>query len=204
MDYQDTPTAGFVEYMKDVENDKLRDKFKLDPSYITTPHDSPEGGTKTTGYGHKLAPGEAEFGMNEQQTNERLEKDLTTALHKSGAYVDATFGGGAWDGLPPSKKEALADYQYNLKGGVAKFPKLTEAIIKDNQPEMVRQFRRNYTDKDGVKKDMDTRNQKWWTKYGRPMTGVKYQQTASVSRTFDHLEEQGVYFGDLNLRGDSK
>ena len=196
MDYQDTPTAGFVEYMQDVENAPLREKFKLDPDYITTPHDSPEGGRKTTAFGHKLKGAESYPGLTQTEANDLLREDIGVAFKATGSYVDKNFGEGTWRGLPQSSREALTDYQYNLKGGVASFPSLTKAVIDQDQPNIVREFRRGYTDKDGVKKDLSRRNQKWWQKFGRPMTGVKYQQTASVAKTLTDLEASGV-----NLEG---
>jgi len=194
------PSNKRVEYTKTVEDAELMGEFKRDSNYITLPKKSAEGGTKTTGFGHKLAVGETIPGKNQKQTKDPLNADLINSYNKAGKAVDEMEGPGSWQSLTLNEREALADYQFNLKGGVKTFPSLTKAIVGRNQGEIIKQFRRYYTTPEGKTKEVSERNKQWWQTYGRDLSGgIKYQQSARVAEDLRALDELGVDTGALTF-----
>lgn len=199
MDY--VPSPSFTEYIADSEDDKLVKRFAENPDYITYPKKSPEGGRKTTAFGHKES-GDEDFsaGLTKKQSDELLNKDIIIAYNGASAYVNKTHGPNAWASLSTLEREALTDYQFNVKGGVATFPSLTDAIVNKNQAGIIKEYRRRYTDDKGEKKDLTRRNQKWWERYGRGLSGgVKRQQTAQVAKTLTMMDDLDIDTSELSF-----
>jgi GH24 family phage-related lysozyme (muramidase) len=128
-----TLDQSFVDYIKSVENagkkgfDKKRN--------LWFPHKSFEGGSDTIGYGHKIQPGE-DFskGITDVQAETLLKKDLQKAL----SQVNKEVGG-----RPLSKKqmEMFVDFVFNM-GTLKKFPKFTQAALKNDLKGMKDQYKR--------------------------------------------------------------
>jgi hypothetical protein len=106
--------ANYVERLRDYENEARtgRDKFTGD----WTPHDSPEGGTKTVGYGHKLSDTDD---PDRQYTDAEVEKmfmsDLFNAYRTS--YNKYSNRGHDWEQLSNEDKIILTELQFNTGGG---------------------------------------------------------------------------------------
>ena len=123
----------FVNYIKSVENagKKGFDKKKN----LWFPHKSFEGGSDTIGYGHKIQPGENfSKGITDAQAESLLIKDLQKALDQ----VNKEVGG-----RPLSKKqmEMFVDFVFNM-GTLKKFPKFTQAALKNDLKGMKDQYKR--------------------------------------------------------------
>jgi GH24 family phage-related lysozyme (muramidase) len=185
---------SFVNYMAFVEDAELKNKFSSDPDYVSPAKESAEGGRKTAGFGHKMMAGEKALGpLGKDQSYALLREDIDKAYTKAGHFVDSHSGKGAWKNLTLKEQESLTDFEFNVKGGIASFPKLTDAVVSRNQSEIIKQFRRSYTTKGGEKKDLSRRNKAWWGRYGRELSGgIKYQQTSRVASDLKEMDDFGI------------
>lgn len=143
IDYSPT----FVKYLKKQENDKLLTKG----SHIR--HASPEGGTDTVGFGHKLTPAENAAGVVygipiDTMTPEQAEQVMLKDLDKKEQELTQTLGD-RYVNLPQDRKEMLLDFAFNLgvTGTVTGFPKFTEAVLNDDMETAEKEHMRVYTPK---------------------------------------------------------
>jgi GH24 family phage-related lysozyme (muramidase) len=155
---------GFIDYLKKVENGG---KIGWDTDKeLWYPHPSPEGGNDTIGYGHKLLNVEvevAEDGMTDKEIEDLLVEDMYEATrdleHILNDYFDADY-----TQLSDSSQEMLADFAFNLGGhGLRKFPKFVNATIDEDIDTMRKEYKRYYTDGNGVKKELEQRNKEFYT-----------------------------------------
>lgn len=130
---------SFIDYMKRVEN---AGRVGYDAKKrLWFPHKSVEGGSDTIAYGHKIQPGE-DFskGITDQQAVELLKKDIETA--KSIVYKELKNRK-----LTPKQEEMFVDFVFNM-GTLRKFPKFTQAVLKNDVESMKKQFKRFVGDKE--------------------------------------------------------
>jgi GH24 family phage-related lysozyme (muramidase) len=161
---QFTITKDFINFIKEIENagKKGYDKRRN----IWFPHESPEGGLKTVGYGHKIKSAAEQrnlekTGLTNQQVEELLIKDLTSASRRAKDYVQRRFSGAVLD---QTQMEMLTEFAFNL-GSLDGFPKFTEAVVKGDWNIARKEYHRNYTDKQGVRQRLDTRNTAFFNRY---------------------------------------
>jgi GH24 family phage-related lysozyme (muramidase) len=105
------------------------------------PHDSPEGGTKTIGYGHKMS-GKENYskGLTTAQVLAMQKKDLVKHKNIAKSMVDQKYGAGTFDRLPESRKVLLVDYAYN--GVLHEFPNFMRAAVKGDKAGMLKEYKR--------------------------------------------------------------
>jgi len=105
------------------------------------PHDSPEGGTKTIGYGHKMS-GKENYskGLTTAQVLAMQKKDLVKHKNIAKSMVDQKYGAGTFDRLPESRKVLLVDYAYN--GVLHEFPNFMRATVKGDKAGMLKEYKR--------------------------------------------------------------
>ena len=105
------------------------------------PHDSPEGGTKTIGYGHKMSSKENySKGLTTAQVLAMQKKDLVKHTNIAKSMVDQKYGAGTFDRLPESRKVLLVDYAYN--GVLHEFPNFMRATVKGDKAGMLKEYKR--------------------------------------------------------------
>lgn len=136
----------FLTYLMQVENRPLYDTKNIDEYGF---HVSPEGGTKTFGYGHKLDQieqltqqlengtqfDEAEYG----DAVELLKMDLQDANRRMSALI-----GPKYESLSRRQREMILDFAYNLGDPLQKFPKFTAAVLRDDLETMRKEYKRYY------------------------------------------------------------
>lgn len=125
--------GSFIDYIKRVEN---QGKAGFDAKKnLWFPHKSFEGGSDTIGYGHKLQKGEDySSGITDAQAQELLKIDLSKA--KQQVYKE--LGGVK---LTPQQEEMFIDFVFNM-GTLKKFPKFTQAVLKNDLEGMKDQYKR--------------------------------------------------------------
>jgi GH24 family phage-related lysozyme (muramidase) len=125
--------SSFVDYIKRVENSGKAgyDKNKK----LWFPHKSFEGGSDTIGYGHKIQSGE-DFskGITDAQAEDLLKKDLQKAQDQ----VKKELGG---QQISQKQMEMFVDFVFNM-GTLKKFPKFTQAALKNDVEAMKGQYKR--------------------------------------------------------------
>lgn len=145
--------AKFLEYMKIVENAALMNGGEL-------LHESPEGGLKTWGYGHKLRKGED---MTGKDPDEVLVQDLQR--HWEGLVrKDPSVAK-----LPKRSQEMLLDMEFNLGDVREIFPTFYQGVKDKDIDVQRREYKRYFTDpKTGKPKEVRDRNQRFYDRYLSP------------------------------------
>ena len=160
-------SSEFIQYIKHSENgisagyDKSRNKWY--------PHKSPEGGTDTIGYGHKLtrsdqSSGKYRNGLSTKEIHSLLISDLKIAenrVKKDIAWISAKKGttnyklvsDKSFDDLSSTQKQMLIDFAFNL-GSLRSFPTFLTAVLNDDIDMMKKQYKRYY----GKGKELTQRN----------------------------------------------
>lgn len=126
----------FIAYIKRVEN---AGKDGWDGK-VWMPHGSPEGGTATLAYGHKLTPREVrtgvlengvpwKSGITDEQANDLLIYDLNEEWDDAAQYIAAKHNANMRE-LSPARQEMLVDMSFNP--GITIFPKFTKAVVQGN------------------------------------------------------------------------
>lgn len=146
---------GFIFEVMDAEN-----SIKAGWNPITRrwyPHPSPEGGTPTIAYGHKLTTKEYETnyfknGITEKQAQDLLISDIQKSLDRM--WIDAID----WNELTWQQQWLLLDFQFNLGNVYKKFPKFTAAVLNNNKVEMLKEYKRYYRDAKGKRHEVKDRN----------------------------------------------
>jgi len=150
-------TDDFIEWIMFRENAPLATTEH--ESYIL--HTSPEGGTDTVGYGHKLSSLEEATGMIggtaiDDLTEEDCRRILVGDLENAMSHVD-------YD-LDQRRLEMLTDFVFNL-GSLDSFPKFTEAVIDDDLAIQREEYKRYYTTPDGKVYPIAERNAAFYARY---------------------------------------
>ena len=170
---------AFVQYIMNVEN-AGKTGFKGGKWF---PHRSPEGGTDTIAYGHKLKGGENfSRGITNDQAIQLLKSDLNEANGYAQKAVDERFGRGTYDRLDGQRKQMLTDYIFNLgPGALGVFKNFTEAVVKNDKATAYKEYKRKYKPKGSNEyQDLTRRNnlfkQHFLDKWGKSnMSTQSYQ-----------------------------
>ena len=161
--------------LRQEENSKLNPKGGWDAfSGRWYPHDSHEGGAQTIGYGKKLSNGdrwtelvrerersEGKGYLTDAEVEQMLAEDTPKYYDAARSVFDRTHGEGSWDALNHKQQSILADYEYNVKGGLAKYEKLMKAAYDGDVDAMLRESPRYSGGKPlgrnkGIAKDIDS------------------------------------------------
>lgn len=134
--------AAYEQQLRQLEN-SIKAGYKNGRWY---PHDSPEGGTKTIGYGHKMS-GKENYskGLTTAQVLAMQKRDLAKHSNIAKSMVDRKYGSGTFDKLPESRKVLLVDYAYN--GVLHQFPNFMDATVKGDKAKMLKEYQRYSGDK---------------------------------------------------------
>jgi hypothetical protein len=168
----------FLKYMKEGENAALL-KGSKNAELL---HKSPEGGTPTFGYGYKLT--EKEWKEKkikgvpiENLTLDDAERLLKEALTSKENIVKKRLSEGwkdpatkkiikvDYNSLSDNQKEMLLDYEYNLKGGLTKFPSFVAGVLTNDYDRMNKEYQRGYTTGDGEFRPLKARNKLFSERY---------------------------------------
>jgi GH24 family phage-related lysozyme (muramidase) len=155
-------TQDFIDYIKSLENPHFVGYNKS--SKLWTPHKSPEGGLPTIGYGHKMTSSEVNSmsgGITDADAEKLLQNDLLTASRAVKSYVSSHFGD---IDLTNEQMEMLTEFAFNL-GSLNKFPKFTEAVVKNNWEVANREYKRTYVDSSGTRKELTNRNAAFFDRF---------------------------------------
>lgn len=175
----------FINYIKSVENGgKVGYK-----SGRWFPHASPEGGTPTIGYGHKLKPDEVEritkAGLSDDAVDRVLKSDLASARNKVYSDIKSMFD--VQIPLDQRQEEILTDYVFNI-GTLKGFPKLTKAVLNKDWATVSKEYKRTYKDANGTRHEL-ARNKVFYDRYLKSV--VNESEDVNVSR--QGLIDVGVY-----------
>tara|TARA_R110002126_G_scaffold272688_2_gene416875 strand:- start:7075 stop:7791 length:717 start_codon:yes stop_codon:yes gene_type:complete len=135
-------------------------------------HDSPEGGTQTVGFGHKLTKKEQKnrtvYGydideMTVEQAEEVMLKDLEkheaslanriatkgVVDTKGNVLLSPSEAKALYNNLDRNSIEMLVDFEYNLGNATGKFPKFSTGVLTNNPDLMRKEYHRKYEVKKG-------------------------------------------------------
>ena len=149
----------FIEYIKRVENGS---KVGYE-SGIWQPHPSPEGGSPTIGYGHKLRNDEEwmKIGVEDASIENLLIKDITKSAEGASNVINE-FGSGDFDTLCQRCQEMFTDFVFNLgSNGLRKFPKFVTATLDHDHETVEQEYKRYYRSGSGVLKELEHRNKEF-------------------------------------------
>ena len=152
-----TSKEELVEFLKQQENAALA---AGDMSYMR--HASPEGGTDTVGFGHKLTPEEEKTGIVYGMPIDKLDTKMAEAIlrfdiAKHEKTLDRSLQakhGIALTDLSPRKQMMLLDYEFNLGSATKKFPSFTAAVLAGDEKKQLDEMTRHFTDPAGVTKPL--------------------------------------------------
>lgn len=125
--------GSFIDYIKKVEN-QGKVGYNAEKK-LWFPHKSFEGGSDTIGYGHKIQKGED---FSKGITDAQAESLLKTDLAKAKQQVYKELGNVK---LTPQQEEMFIDFVFNM-GTLKKFPKFTQAALKNDLEGMKSQYKR--------------------------------------------------------------
>jgi GH24 family phage-related lysozyme (muramidase) len=155
--------SDFLKFVMNVENAELKGR---DPkTKIWHPHSSPEGGSETVGYGHKLKNGpnvQKHTNLSDKDVVKLLRDDLVEANKKVHQYVEKVYGAKIL--LNQKQEEMLTEFAFNL-GGLDKFPKFVDGVLRNDMNIMKKEFKRNYKTPAGERKTLDRRNQLFYDRF---------------------------------------
>ena len=152
--------SEFIEYIKCVEN-LGKAGFQNGMWY---PHESPEGGNDTIGYGHKLLDSEEwmQEGISDDEVEKLLIEDVLNACDGASRVI-SEFASDDYDSLPQSSKEMLTECVCNLgANGLRKFPKFVSAVMDNDTEIMHKEYKRYYRNGYGEVKELEHRNFKFY------------------------------------------
>jgi GH24 family phage-related lysozyme (muramidase) len=124
---------------------------------------SSEGGAKTLGYGHKLRSGEEPGAIDDRQAEQQLLRDLEAARQGVYRYIQRAYGVRVQ--LSQKQEEMLTEFAFNL-GGLEKFPKFADAVLRQDWARATQEFRRFYRTPDGQRRELQLRNRLFAQRYG--------------------------------------
>ena len=165
--------ASYIEWLKNEENPNQVGYDSDTKKWI--PHKSPEGGTKTVGYGYKLTKAEEESqtvtingksvsyknGLTNDQIDTMLKQEIDTAFKDTKNVFVKKYSEDDWNNLSEDSKYLLTDYSYNVIGGIGKYPSMMEGVKKGDWQKVKKEYKRGFyepTEGGTHKKD---KNGKW-------------------------------------------
>lgn len=178
--------SRMTEFLRTQENDKLAGG---DISAIR--HTSREGGLDTVGFGHKLTQSEKDSGaiygmkidtLDAQQAEAILQKDIKSIRRTLNQKLKNTYGI-PLSSLTSRQQDMLTDYEFNVTGGINKFPKFTKAVLTNNPAIQLDEMTRTFKDSN----DLDDK--------GKPKVKSLARNSAFYN-TFMSREAQTAY-GEL-------
>ena len=157
------PSAPFDEFIAWNEDEELWSGKKSQAW-----HDSPEGGTPTFGYGHKMNVLEKDtrqvYGYD---LGKATEADARAVLKRDLGVYEAqakNFIGPKWDSLPKRSKEMLMDMHYNV--GLERFPSFVKGVLKGDLDLQRKEYKRYYKNpKTGRNEEVKKRNDSFYKRY---------------------------------------
>jgi len=136
-------SSDFVNHIKMVENGQKVGYDKIKNLWF--PHKSVEGGFPTIGYGHKIQSSSELNSMNKGITDKDVENllksDLSIANKHVHDYIKNRYK------VDILLTEMLTDFVFNL-GGLKKFPKFVDAVLRNKWDVVKHQYIRNSSGKE--------------------------------------------------------
>lgn len=155
-------SADFVNFIKNLENAQ-KSGFIKGKWY---PHPSAEGNNLTIAYGHKIKTDKESQkfakGIDDREAIKLLVKDLLEAKEKVRRYIDERYKIHLM--LDKKQMEMLTEFAFNL-GGLDKFPKFTDAVLRKDWGKAAQEYKRSYRSSSGEKKSLTRRNQLFFDRY---------------------------------------
>jgi hypothetical protein len=156
------PNQAFLNYIKEAEGWHGRGS------------DSPEGGSQTAGWGHKLRPGEDFSDATDEELEELFMKDYDKAVTQAQASINNKYNKllgttDAWSDLSVDRQNMVLDFVYNTgqvphmleKGYSGRFTQFGDAIMSGDSSALMAKGddgewigQRYFTDKDGNKQSL--------------------------------------------------
>jgi GH24 family phage-related lysozyme (muramidase) len=152
--------ASFVDYIKSMENPN-KEGYHNGKWY---PHKMPDG-SPSIGYGHLIKKSEVRrmaTGVNDIEVEKLLKDDLIKAKKGVYDYIEQTYKVNLK--LPTKTEEMLMDFSYNL-GGLKKFPKFVDAVLRGEMDKARAEYKRFYHTPTGEKRIMNLRNKSFFDRY---------------------------------------
>jgi LysM repeat protein/GH24 family phage-related lysozyme (muramidase) len=129
----------FLHAIKSVENEALINK---PDNFRIFSEESPEGGLKTIGYGHKFQPNEKNKIFTVGDANVQLEKDLLEARAEARKVYNFKYD---WDALDENRKNMLTEKCFNVgQEGLKNFVLFMKALDENNFEEAIEQSKTSY------------------------------------------------------------
>lgn len=214
--------ADYINWLKTIEaknnwDDKLN-KYIIHKD-ASLNEDSPEGGTYTIGYGHKLQKGEdlSRFykGITEEEAIQLLQDDVNSSIKNASRLFDKSYSdkGITWDKIDPRQQMLLTDYMFN---GSWNWPGFKSAIVDYNlaktnlaksiaKKRIAKEYGRNFHDEKGKSIWNKRRNLATINKFLNPIyelnmdmydkatyEGAKLSRGGSLKRYQDVNSQPGV------------
>ena len=151
--------SEFIEYIKRVENGS-KEGYE---SGVWSPHPSPEGGSDTIGYGHKMRNDEEwmKSGVPDEHIENLLLNDILRAAEDASEVI-SEHGSGDFDILCQNCQEMFTDFVFNLgPNGLRRFPKFVAASLDHNTEIMQQEYKRYYHTGSGAVQELEHRNQEF-------------------------------------------
>lgn len=164
----------FKELLKGEENGR-KDGFK---NGVWFPHKSPEGGTRTIAYGHKLSQEEedgdyvvlpngkivdfSKRGLPEAEAEMLFDADVQKKRSLAATQWDAAQKT-PFSSLKPLHQTLLTEIAFNSKGGLKNskgnfgWPKLAKGILADDTEAVKKEIERTFVDSKGVRRPLEKR-----------------------------------------------
>ena len=150
------------EFLKKVENPLQ--EGKIDNTWY--PHDSPEGGLPTLGYGHKLTLRENEDqiiycinilqGCSDKEIDQILEEDIQAARIVAKNCVPE------FDELSEDQQDMFIEFAFNLGNGLRQFKKFIKAVVTNDWNTAKEEYKRYYRTSSGQLREVRNRNEQFY------------------------------------------
>lgn len=157
-------SPSFILYIKSVENAGKSGYNSTKKLWF--PHESPEGGFPTIGYGHKIKNNAELARMKNGISNNEVDRLLKNDIEDSWEIVKKDLNSITKSlNIPLSgeQKEMLIDYAFNL-GTVKGFPRFVKAVLNKDWNVAKKEYVRTYKDRSGSKHQL-ARNKVFFDRY---------------------------------------
>jgi GH24 family phage-related lysozyme (muramidase) len=155
-------SKDFINFIKKIEN-STKTGFKNGKWF---PSPSIEGGLPTISYGHKIKDNtelkNMTNGITDSKATELLIDDLNKAKETVHEYIKNKYG--VYLLLDKVQEEMLVEFAFNL-GGLSKFPKFVDAVLRKQWNIVKKEYKRGYTSVSGEKKMLSGRNNEFYNRY---------------------------------------
>lgn len=220
--HQSYISKDFINYIKSVENG-WKKGFRNGKWY---PYASPEGGSPTIAYGHKLKSGEDySDGISDSDAERLLIADLEhahdvvvrthqqwvknylaelqSAAKKNPSHSKYKFAMGLTPSSPifdltPVQNQMLIDFVFNL-GSLNKFPKFTSAVFRKDWDTASKEYKRSYTDSNGHHHELG-RNKIFFDTFLKPLMDKQPLSEISINYRNQDLEDIGIPKYEIKTR----